>query len=155
MERISLNVTYAEAVQSHTAIRMGLDNTPSRVVLENMKRIAERVFERVRYEVCGNRPLAITSFFRHAIVNQAVGGSTTSQHCKGEAIDLDADVFGNGSNRAIFDFIRDHLEFDQLIWEFGTDTNPAWVHVSLVGGTNRKQVLRSYKQSGRTIYKAL
>lgn len=155
MEKISLNVTYAEAVKSQSAQRFGLDNTPNADQVENMQHVAGRIFERVRHDVCGDKPLAITSFFRSAAANRAVGGSATSQHCKGEAMDLDADVHGHGTNRAVFDYIRDNLEFDQLIWEFGDDKNPAWVHVSLTGFGNRAQVLRSVKRNGKTVYEKL
>ncbi len=156
MDQISLNVTYAEAVKSSSAIRLGIDNVPDAEALENMRRVAGQIFERVRYEVCGDKPLAVTSFFRSPEVNKAVGGSVTSQHCRGEAVDLDADVYGNGSNRAIFDFIRDRLPFDQLIWEFGSDEHPDWIHVSLCAHGNRHQVLRSFRgKDGRTVYELL
>lgn len=153
MDKISLNVTYGEAVKSSTAIRLGIENFPDVDSLENMERVAGQVFERVRYEVCGNKPLAVTSFFRSPSINRAVGGSATSQHCRGEAMDLDADVHGHGSNKAIFEYIRDYLPFDQLIWEFGNDEHPDWVHVSLCAHGNRHQVLRSYKENGKTVYK--
>lgn len=156
MDKISLNVTYAEAVKSAAAIRLGINNVPDAEALENMQRVAGLVFERVRYEVCGNKPLAVTSFFRSPEVNRAVGGTTTSQHCRGEAMDLDADVHGNGTNRAIFDFIREQLAFDQLIWEFGSDTQPDWIHVSLGAHGNRHQVLRSFwGEDGKTVYELL
>jgi zinc D-Ala-D-Ala carboxypeptidase len=99
-------------------------------------------------------PIYVSSFFRSAQVNKAVGGSMTSQHCKGEAIDIDCDVYGNGTNKEVFEYIKNHLPFDQLIWEFGTDENPAWVHVSLRrDNKNRKQVLKAVTQNGRTVYK--
>lgn len=156
MNQISLNVTYAEAVKSSSAIRLGMANVPDAEALENMQRVAEQIFEQVRYEVCGNKPLAVTSFFRSPEVNRAVGGTVNSQHCRGEAMDLDADVYGNGTNRAIFDFIRDRLAFDQLIWEFGDDRHPDWVHVSLCAHGNRHQVLRSFRgKDGKTVYELL
>lgn len=155
MEKISLNITLAEATKSQNAIRLGLRNVPDADTIERMKHVADTVFERVRYAVCGNRPLAVTSFFRSPAVNKAAGGSATSQHCEGEAMDLDADVYGNGTNRAIFDYIRENLSFDQLIWEFGDDRQPAWVHVSSTVSGNRGQVLRSRNQGGKTVYEKL
>ncbi|MDR1756089.1 MAG: peptidase M15 [Culturomica sp.] len=153
MEKISLNLTLAEAVKIQNAIRAGLDNVPSAEELERMVYVANRIFEPVRHAVCGDRPLAVTSFFRSPAVNRLVGGSSNSQHCKGEAMDLDADVYGNGGNRSIFEYIRDHLSFDQLIWEFGNDKEPAWVHVSVTSVGNRGQVLRSLRgEGGKTIY---
>lgn len=155
MNRISANITYAEATKSQTATRLGIANVPTPGALANMRRLGERIFEVVRRDVAGNRPLAITSFYRSEDVNAAVGGSATSQHTKGEAMDIDADAFGNGTNRAIFDYIRNNLEFDQLIWEFGTSSNPDWVHVSLRATGNRRQVLRAEKQGSRTVYKPM
>lgn len=156
MENISLNIAFAEAVKSAEAVRLGIKNDPGTAALENMKRIAGRIFEPVRHAVCGDMPLAVTSFFRSPELNAAIAGSSsTSQHCFGEAMDLDADVNGNGTNAAIFEYISDFLPFDQLIWEFGDDKRPAWVHVSLCATGNRHQRLRSYKQNGKTVYKLL
>lgn len=155
MEKISLNVTLAEAVKSSSAAMLDIENVPDATNLENMKRVAENVFEPLRREVCGNKPLAITSFFRSPELNKNIGGSVNSQHCRGEAMDIDADTHGNGNNKAIFEYIRDCLEFDQLIWEFGDGNQPAWVHVSLCAAGNRHQVLRAYKTNGKTTYKLL
>ena len=144
-ERISTHVSYEEATKSQTAIYKGIDNTPNDEELANMKYIAENIFEKVRGKF--NCPIAISSFFRCTKLNKAIGGSSSSQHCKGEAMDLDADVFGITTNKRIFDFIRKNLEFDQLIWEFGTDNNPDWVHVSLKkNGYNKKQILQAVKE---------
>lgn len=155
MEHISNHITYAEAVKSQTASRLGIPNSPNKRELEAMHRVAQNIFEPVRRDVAQGRALAISSFFRSADVNAAIGGGLTSQHCKGEAIDMDADLFGNGTNQEVFNYIRNNLEFDQLIWEFGTNDNPEWVHCSLKAAGNRRQVLRSYRQNGRTIYKIM
>lgn len=152
MENISKHITYAEATKSQVAVRRGLDNTPNEVELKNMKHVAENIFEPLRAEK--GIPVAVTSFFRSRKVNQKIGGSVNSQHCKGEAMDLDADVFGGWTNSEIFDFIRLNLEFDQLIWEFGNEFNPEWVHVSLKReGKNRKQILVAYIEDEETKYK--
>jgi zinc D-Ala-D-Ala carboxypeptidase len=152
---ISKNISYTEATKSATAIKRGIDNTPDSIALANMRYIAEKVFQPVRGRFCV--PIAITSFYRSPALNRAIGGSSTSQHCKGEAMDLDADVYGVITNRYIFNYIKDNLEFDQLIWEFGDDKEPAWVHVSLKkNGVNRKQILQAYKEKdwrGRYITK--
>ena len=136
---ISDHISYKEA----TATGTGIENDPGAVELFAMQSVAKMVFEPLRKWVGG--PIAITSFYRSLRVNAKVGGSRTSQHVKGEAMDLDMDPIKNAtkSNADIFCYIRDHLPFDQLIWEFGTSTNPAWVHVSYTDRhKNRRMILR-------------
>lgn len=154
-KKISPNVTLQEAIKSQTATRLGLANTPGSVELENMKRIANAIFEPVRRDVAHGKPLAITSFYRSWDVNAAVGGSVCSQHSRGEAMDIDADIHGGCTNRQVFDYIRRNLKFDQLIWEFGSGANPDWVHVSLKASGNRRQVLRSVRRGDKTMYEKL
>jgi hypothetical protein len=152
---ISQYISYAEATKSQQAIRLGLDNTPNAEELSNMQYIATTIFDKLRKAMHDKygKPLAITSFFRSAEVNKAVGGSTTSQHCRGEAIDIDADVFGGATNKEVFDWIRKNCTFDQIISEFGTPEKPDWIHVSLKrSGKNRMQVLRAIKEGGKTRY---
>lgn len=140
---ISEFINYAEAIKSQTAERLGINNIPGTAELRAMKHVAVNIFDRVRLFVGG--PLFVSSFFRCLALNLAIGGSKTSQHMKGEAIDIDAHVYGRKTNKEVFDFIRGTLEFDQLIWEFGTTTEPAWVHVSLKQSGNRREVLRAYR----------
>lgn len=142
MSNISKYLTLAEATKSNTARDLGIDNTPNELELKAMKNVATKVFDVVREFVGG--PLYASSFFRSVKLNANINGaSKTSQHCKGEAIDIKCQKYGFGTNAEVFHFIKDNLEFDQLIWEYGTDTEPQWVHVSLkLSGTNRKQVLR-------------
>jgi len=140
MENISKHITVAEATKSQNAVRAGIDNTPNDEQLTAMKLVAEKCFEPLR--VWYGKPIGVSSFFRNSDVNKLAKGSKTSQHVKGEAIDIDADLFNNGiTNAEIFNYIKDNLEFDQLIWEYGTDKNPAWVHVSYSAKGNRKQIL--------------
>lgn len=153
MKQVSDNISYAEATKSLAAIRKNLDNTPDEATLKKMSLTAKKVFEPVRKHF--KVPIFIASFYRSKEVNAALNGAANSQHCKGEAMDQDADVLGGVTNREIFDFIRNNLEFDQLIWEFGTDEQPAWVHVSYKAIGNRFQVLRSKMVSGKTVYTAL
>jgi zinc D-Ala-D-Ala carboxypeptidase len=145
MEKISKYLTYQEAIKSPTAKRLGIDNEPDPEQLENMKYVAKEVFDKVREFVGG--PLAATSFFRSKELNDAVPGSSkTSQHMKGQAIDIDADVFGYGTNKDIFDFIRNTLIFDQCINEYPDKFgNPSWVHVSKSKTGNRGEVLVKLK----------
>ena len=150
MERISKHVSWKEGTYSRTGERLDLDNTPNEEQLKCMKAIAENIFEPLREWVGG--PVKINSFFRGEQVNKAIGGSTRSQHMKGQAIDID-DTFKHKTNAEMFHFIKDNLDFDQLIWEFGTDDNPNWVHVSYVTHRdNRKKLTIAKKVNGRTKY---
>jgi zinc D-Ala-D-Ala carboxypeptidase len=151
--RISKNISYKEAIQSQTATRLGIENVPGEYEIQNMQLLAEKVFEPLREFF--NVPIFISSFYRSKELNQAIGGSSRSQHCEGRAIDLD-DVYGGVTNGEIFQFIANILDYDQLIWEFGNDESPAWVHVSYVSeDQNRKQMLRAIKKNGKTIYEQL
>ena len=151
MNRISKHITYKEGTRSVTALRLGIENKPSEYELQNMELIAEKVFEPLREAV--NGPIKINSFYRSEELNKSIGGSSRSQHCQGRAIDID-DFYGYVSNAYMYYYIKDNLDFDQLIWEFGTDTNPDWVHVSYVDGdSNRKRCLLAYKEDGKTKYR--
>ena len=150
---ISKHISYKEGVYSRTATRLGIKNNPNAEQMENMITIAEEVFEPLRAYVGG--PIKINSFFRSPELNKAIGGSTKSQHCHGQAIDLD-DTFGRCTNAEMFKFIKKYLDFDQIIWEFGNDENPDWVHVSYVSSDqNRKRCLKAYKENGKTNYKII
>ena len=153
MDNISKHISYKEAIRSNTALRRGIDNVPDEGELENMQLIAEKVFEPLRAWVGG--PIKINSFFRSVELNKAIGGSSKSQHCKGQAVDLD-DTFGHKTNAEMYNYIKENLDFDQIIWEFGDDSNPAWVHVSYVSEEeNRNRCLLAYKDKGRTKYKVI
>ena len=147
--RISENISYKEAVYSRTATRLNIENTPTAMHRVEMANIANEVFEPLRAWVGG--PIKINSFYRSPSLNKAIGGSTKSQHCYGQAIDID-DTFGRASNAEMFEFIKEHLDFDQMIWEFGDEKNPSWVHVSYVGEENRNRCLKAYKENGKTKY---
>lgn len=139
---ISKYITFEEATKSPTAIRLGISNLPNEEQLENMEYVAREIFDPVREFVGG--PLHASSFFRSKELNNAVpGSSATSQHMAGEAIDVDCDTYGFGTNREVFDFIKDNLEFDQLILEYPDRFgNPSWVHFSKRrDGKNRGEVL--------------
>lgn len=160
MDRISKHISYREATFSITALRLGIDNTPSEMQLENMRFIAETIFEPLRI-LLGDRPIRISSFFRCEQLNKAIGGSPNSQHmCLGyaAAMDLDNDNSKAGaSNKMIFEVIRDNFYYDQLINEFpDSKGNPSWVHVSIRSddlSKNRNEVLVSYYQDNNVRYK--
>ena len=151
--KISKHISGREAIESYTAKRKGIENMPSEYQLTNMVAIAENVFEPLRKWVGG--PIKINSFFRSPELNKAIGGSSKSQHCEGRAIDID-DVYGHKSNAEMYNYIKNNLDFDQLIWEFGTDDNPDWVHVSYVSvDGNRRRCLKAEKVNNRTTYKII
>ena len=152
--KISPNLNLAEITRSDTAKRHGIDNTPTAEHLENFKLLADKVFEPIREHF--KTPIFISSGYRSKALNSFIKGSLSSQHCMGQAIDIDMDGSnGEVTNRMVFDFIKNKLDFDQLIWEFGTDFNPDWVHVSYVKGKNRKQKLKAIRTSGKTTYLAI
>lgn len=153
MERISEHITYSEAIRSNTALRLNINNTPGDYEIGNMVGIATYVFEPLRDWVKG--PIKINSMFRSEKLNTAIGGSSRSQHCQGRAIDLD-DTFGYKTNAEMFYYIKDNLNFDQMIWEFGNDSSPAWIHVSYVSeAENRNRILKAEKINGKTSYKII
>ena len=150
---ISKHISYKEGVYSNTAIRRGIDNTPTDDHLHFMEIIAEKVFEPLRDWVGG--PIKINSFFRSPELNKAIGGSSKSQHCSGQAIDID-DTFKRASNSDMYYWIKNNLNFDQMIWEFGDDDNPDWVHISYVSAKdNRNRCLKAYRENGKTKYKQI
>jgi hypothetical protein len=149
--KISQHLSLSEVTRSETAKRKGISNTPTAEHLDNFKLLAEKVFEPIRAHF--GVPIHISSGYRSKELNDAIGGSQTSQHSKGQAIDIDMDGSTNGvTNKMIFDFIKDKLDFDQLIWEFGTDKNPDWVHVSYTKAGNRKQKLKAVRSGAKTTY---
>jgi hypothetical protein len=148
--QLSKNLALAEVTRSETAKRNGISNMPTPEHIENFKKLAENVFQPIREHF--GVPIHISSGYRSKALNAAVKGSLSSQHCTGEAIDIDMDGTAI-TNKQIFDFIKDNLVFDQMIWEFGTDTNPDWVHVSYEStGKQRKQILKAKKVGGKTVY---
>ena len=148
--QLSKHLSLAEVTRSESAKRNGISNEPTAEHLNNFKLLAEKVFEPIREHF--KAPIHISSGYRSAALNKKIGGASSSQHCSGEAIDIDMDGTSI-TNKQVFDFIKQHLEFDQLIWEFGTTSNPDWVHVSYEStGKQRKQVLKAVKQGGKTVY---
>lgn len=153
MKNISKNITYKEATHSFTAKRFDIENIPDKEQLDNMMAIAEKIFQPLRRWVKG--PIKINSFFRSDSLNKALGGASGSQHRKGMAIDID-DIYGRKTNKQMFDWIKANLNFDQLIWEFGDEKNPSWLHVSYINeDKNRNRVLIAEKEYGKTVYKII
>ena len=148
--QLSENLSLAEVMRSETAKRKGVSNMPTPEHIENFKKLAENIFQPIRKHF--GKPIHISSGYRSAALNKAIGWASSSQHCTGEAIDIDMDGTAI-TNAEIFNYIKNNLSFDQLIWEFGTDKNPDWVHVSYEStGKQRKQILKAVKQGGKTSY---
>jgi hypothetical protein len=150
--QISKHLTLDECTHSDTAVKLGIvNNNPTLDAIDNMKLLAEKVFEPIREHF--KVPIYVSSVYRGIPLNVAIGGSKTSQHVAGQAMDIDMGDKGKPSNFEIFQYIKKNLVFDQLIWELGTDKNPSWVHVSFSKTHNRKQVLKAKKnQLGKTFY---
>jgi zinc D-Ala-D-Ala carboxypeptidase len=142
---LSKNFTLAEMTKSSTAKRLGIDNTANEAQIESLRELCQKVLQPIRDNF---GPVRVTSGLRVPALNTAIGGSSSSQHCKGEASDID---FGN-RNGEVFEWIKANLNFDQLIWEFGDSKCPDWIHISYKYGKNRKQILKAVKQNGKTKY---
>jgi len=137
--RLSKNFVLSEVTRSNTAKRLGLDNGPNKDHLRNIQRLISNLIQPMR-DALG--PIRISSGYRNPNVNRAIGGSTKSQHCKGEALDLQFWNNGKISNKEIYDWVlNSEIEFDQMINEFDF----AWIHISFIKEGNRKQVLEAYK----------
>ena len=146
--KLSTHLDLSEVIRSDSAKRNGISNMPTPEHIENFKLLAEKIFEPIREHF--GVPIRISSGYRSKELNAKIGGSSTSQHCKGQAIDIDMDGTSL-TNKQIFDYIKDNLPFDQLIWEFGNEDNPDWVHVSYIPN-GRKQILKAFKMNGATKY---
>ena len=153
MNKISDHISYKESIKSNTALRLNINNIPNDYQITNMVGLAINVFEPLRKFVGG--PIKINSMFRCEDLNTAIGGSKRSQHCEGRAMDLD-DTFGYKTNAEMFYYIKENLNFDQLIWEFGDENNPDWIHVSYISvDENRTRCLKAEKINGRTSYRMI
>jgi hypothetical protein len=150
--KLSAHLDLSEVIRSESAKRNGISNMPIALHIENFKLLAEKVFEPVRLHF--GCPIHISSGYRSIELNKCIGGSLTSQHCSGEAIDIDMDGSPSGvTNKMVFDYIKDNLVWDQMIWEFGDSKNADWIHVSYEStGKQRKQLLRAVRVNGKTTY---
>lgn len=147
--KLTAHFELGEFTRSESAKRHGVSNEPTPEHLENIKVLCEKILEPIRTKF---GPLNISSGYRSKVLNHYIGGSLSSQHCEGKAADLDQDGMDGVSNTEIFNWIKDNLDFDQMIWEFGDNNKPDWVHVSYNGVKNRKQVLRALKVNNKTVY---
>ena len=146
--KLSKNFALSEITHSNTAKRLGIENEPTEKHLQNMQHLIDNLIQPLRDAV---GPIRISGGYRNPSLNRAIGGSRSSQHCKGQALDIQFWEMGQMNNKVIYDFILDsNMEFDQMINEFDF----AWIHISLKDKGNRKQVLEAYKdEDGDTKYK--
>ncbi len=154
MKSISKHISFNEAVKSNTASRLGIKNTPNIDQKLAMEYVAHNCFEPLR-EFFG-KPIGISSFFRSPELNTRIGGSKTSHHCLGAAIDIDFDIFDNGmTNLDAFNWLRVNASFEQLIGEYPKkDGNYSWIHISLLASHDPKnQILIAEKIGGKTKYR--
>ena len=149
MTQLTKNFSLAELTKSETALRFDMDNAPGAVEIANLTELAGKVLQPVRDHF--GKGVKVNSGFRHPDVNAKVGGSKTSDHCKGQAADIEIPGVPNAE---LAEWIKDNLEFRQLILEFYTPGIPdsGWVHVSFVDGDNKKQVMTATKKDGKTVY---
>lgn len=162
MNNISTHISFLEATRSESAIRSGIKNIPNDKQLENIKMWADKIFEPIRTYISMKRkmdtPIMINSLFRTIEVNHLIGGSDTSSHCAGEKTGIEeaaGDIethYSDFSNRDLFATIKNKGAFDQLIWEFGDNEQPAWVHVSYRRYNNRMQVLKAVLENEQKKY---
>lgn len=148
--KLSKNLSLREVTKSNTATRHGIDNNPTNEHLENLKIVAREIFQPIREHF--NVPVGVSSGYRSELLNVTVKGSATSHHCKGMALDLDADIYGEIDNKDIFLFVLENLEFTQLIWEYGDDQEPAWVHIGYDSNNLKKEVLKIARGTGYKKY---
>lgn len=150
---LSKNLSLSEVTYSPTAVRRGLNNTPTDIHLTNLKYVAKTIFQPLREHF--GVPIYISSGYRSRTLNRVIGGSNRSFHTRGMALDLDQDGRGKGvSNADVFYYIKNNLPYTELIWEFGDNNNPNWVHVAIARGReHEKQTKTAFKEKGRTKYK--
>ncbi len=143
--KLTAHFALAEFTRSESAKRHGVSNEPTPEHLQNLIVLCEKVLEPIRIKF---GPINISSGYRSKTLNHYIGGSLNSQHCEAKAADIDMDGMGGPTNKEIFEYIKNELEFDQLINEF----NYSWIHVSYNQGKNRKQILDAFKVNNKTVY---
>ncbi|MGB1086680.1 MAG: D-Ala-D-Ala carboxypeptidase family metallohydrolase [Methylophilaceae bacterium] len=149
MRFISKYISWDEAVKSKTAEKHEIENSPNENQIQEMKKLAKNIFDPLR--IWARHPIRVNSFFRSPELCLKLKSKATSQHTKGQAIDIDS--LGEKTNSDLFYYIKENLNFDQLIWEFGDDENPDWIHVSYVSeNANRGNVLKAIKKNKKTSY---
>ena len=150
--KLSKNLWLSEVTKSNTAIRRGIDNNPTKLHIANLTYLAEKVFQPIREHF--GHPIFVSSGYRSKDLNEAIGGSQKSFHSHGMALDLDMDGKSTITNTDIFNFIKNNIDYTELIWEFGTEDKPDWVHVAIAKGREQEKKAKiAHREGGRTKYK--
>lgn len=150
--KLSKNFSLSEFTKSNTAIRRGLDNNPTAEHIHNLVWLCENILQPLRDEL--GVSIRVTSGYRGEELNAAIGGSSTSDHCKGAGADCELWINGYEDNAKLFNVLRImDLPVKQVIWEFGDEDQPSWVHIAGVKGDDRREYLQAYKEGGKTKYK--
>lgn len=152
--KLSKNLPLHEVIRSNTALRHNINNTPPQDHINNLKYLAQTVFQPIRDHF--GKPIFVSSGYRSKALNKAIKGSNRSFHSYGMALDLDQDYRNtNIVNAQVFYYIKNTLQFTELIWEFGDDNNPNWVHVAIARGReDEKKIKIAYKDDkNKTKYK--
>jgi len=152
--KLSRNFSLSEFTKSNTATRLGIDNYPSAEHIHNLIDLCENVLQPLRDKL--GVSIRITSGYRGKELNKAIGGSASSDHCKGKAADLEVWIDGEEDNAKLYHAVKSlDLNFYQMIWEFGDDEQPDWVHIAYRKDNPKKQCLKAYKIDGKTNYSLL
>ena len=152
--KLSNNFSLSEFTDSNTAERRGIDNSPTAEHIHNMVALCENVLQPLRERI--GKSIRVSSGYRSEALNDAIGGSKTSEHSKGMAADIKLIVNGENQSQILYNTILAmDIPFRQMIWEFGDDDTPNWVHISFNPSDNKKQCLRAYKDNAKTKYKVI
>jgi zinc D-Ala-D-Ala carboxypeptidase len=150
--KIGTYFSIQEVERSETAKRLGIQNVLPLKYYDNVHGIVQNLLDPLR--ALYGKPLYISSWYRSAELNRAIGGAQFSDHMTANAVDIDLDAFGPFENQKIFKLIKDNFKFHTLIWEFGNSNNPDWVHVSWFKDDAPKKVIKAVREHGKTKYHA-
>jgi hypothetical protein len=152
--KLTQNFSLEELTRSDTAERKGIDNSPTAEHIHNLAELCENVLQPLRDKV--KHSIRVTSGYRSEKLNNAIGGSKTSEHSFGKAADIKLIIDGENKSEILYLAILEMgIPFRQMIWEFGDNETPSWVHISFNKDDNKKQTLRAYKDNGKTKYSTI
>jgi hypothetical protein len=152
--KLTKNFSLEELTRSDTAERKGIDNSPTAEHIHNLAALCENVLQPLRDKL--KHSIRVTSGYRSEKLNNAIGGSKTSEHSFGKAADIKLIIDGENKSELLYlSILEMGIPFRQMIWEFGDEETPSWVHISFNKDDNKKQTLRAYKEKGKTKYSTI